>query len=89
MSDDKRLDKHSRYRLAHPETVAAAKASWYARNREVVLTQKRARYLANRDIILENLRSEKAQCPHCNLMYTARYLPKHVESRCRALRCTT
>ena len=93
---EKVLDKHARYRLAHPEKTRAATAAWYANHRDSVLEKRRERYhanldsirekrrehyAANRDTILEKARSRKTECPHCHLMYTSYYLKKHLETR--------
>ena len=93
---EQKIDKHARYRLAHPERTRAATAAWYTLHRQEVLKRRRERYqdnretlkeqrrehyVANREAILEKARSQKTECPHCKLMYTSWYLKKHLETR--------
>ena len=93
---EQKIDKHARYRLAHPERTRAATAAWYALHRDDVLQKRRDRYranreavkeqrcehyVANREAILAKARSKKTECPQCKLMYTSWYLKKHLETR--------
>ena len=93
---EQKIDKHARYRLAHPQRTRAATAAWYALHRDDVLQKRRDRYhangealkeqrrehyVANREAILAKARSQKTECPHCHLMYTSWYLKKHLETR--------
>ena len=65
-------------------------AAYYEKNREMIRgkakmkydsEKRKERYATQRDEILRKMKTDRSMCPLCNLMYSRKYLPKHVINR--------
>lgn len=67
------MNKHLKYRLAHPEKVKEFKRKWYLKNKERLNQKRRERYLLNKDKENQQSKDWYSQNRDKRKIYTAQY----------------
>lgn len=75
------MDRHERYRRAHPERIQESDRKYIEKNRENRNAKKRENYMRDREKILERSRNDLKVCPICAINYRRLYLPHHMTKR--------